>query len=299
MDNMGVSGGPYQAAVYTDAQVRRMCHLQFIVALLPLKHLITSNHSPGLVRGALESHAQVCECWLCRHLKQGGKDDRAARKDTIYEEQDHRNGGASRAFTNPILPNTHSPPQLCDDDFEEHILPCSAYKTGLHHHGINDSDCMRDFLAQPPAVLDTFEREWGFMPTLSLYLPSVQDVRTFTDEVGRSRTWNGEPLEGFIVSATVRSSKPLEAPPPRADGSSFFFKVKFDESFMMYRDWREIKKAILARGEGAKLPKSNIARAEAKVYVKWVREEIKEHAKLFDGYTKGHRIIATHERFFK
>ena len=26
------------------------------------------------------------------------------------------------------------------------------------------------------------------------------------------------------------------SPPPYADGSSFFFKVKFDEPYMMYRD---------------------------------------------------------------
>jgi tRNA ligase len=67
----------------------------------------------------------------------------------------------------------------------------------------------------------------------------------------------------------------------------------------MYRDWREITKALLTRGEGAKLPKSKMARPETKVYVKWVREEIKKHPELFDGYTKGHGIIATRERFLR
>ena len=199
-------------------------------------------------------------------------------------------------------------PQLCDDNFEEHVLPYSAEKTGLHLHGIND--CARHFRTQPPAVLDAFAREWGFIPTPSLELPSLQEVRAFTDEVGRSGTWNGEALEGFVVRTTVRSSsEPSSGPtdrcatpdarPPYAAGSSFFFKVKFDEPYMMYRDWREITKALLARGEGANLPKSKMARPETKVYVQWVKDDIKNNPDLFDGYVKGHGIIATRERFLR
>ena len=190
--------------------------------------------------------------------------------------------------------------QLCDDNFEEHVLPYSAEKTGLHLHGINK--CSRHFQTQPTAVLEAFAREWGFISTLSFELPSLQEVKAFTEEVGRSGKWNGEALEGFVVRTSVRSSEPADqrdARPPYAAGSSFFFKVKFDEPYMMYRDWREITKALLARGEEAKLPKGKMARPETKVYVKWVRDEIKKHPELFDGYVHGHGIIATRERFFR
>ena len=130
----------------------------------------------------------------------------------------------------------------------------------------------------------------------------MQDVKAFTDEIGRSGTWNGEALEGFVVRTTVSSSPSgpsSDARPPYAAGSSFFFKVKFDEPYMMYRDWREITKTLLARGEGANLPKSKMARPETKVYVKWVKGEIKKHPALFDGYAWGHGIIATRERFLR
>jgi len=190
--------------------------------------------------------------------------------------------------------------QLCDDNFEEHVLPYSADKTGLHLHGINE--CSRHFRTQPTAVVDAFAREWGFIATLSLELESAQGVKDFTDEVGRTGKWNGEALEGFVVRTTVRSSASADhrdTRPPYSDGSSFFFKVKFDEPYMMYRDWREITKSLLARGESAKLPKSKMARPETKVYVKWVKEEIKRHPALFDGFTQGHGIIATRERFLR
>ena len=130
----------------------------------------------------------------------------------------------------------------------------------------------------------------------------MQQVKSFTEEVARSGKWNGEALEGFVVRTTVReseSSSDAAGQPPYADGSSFFFKVKFDEPYMMYRDWREITKALLSRGESAKLPKSKMARPETQVYVKWVKGEIMNHPELFDGYSKGHGIIATRERFLK
>jgi tRNA ligase len=68
---------------------------------------------------------------------------------------------------------------------------------------------------------------------------------------------------------------------------------------MMYRDWREITKSLLSKGESAKLPKNKMARPETKTYVAWVKDEIKRNPSLFEGYTKGHGIIATRERFLE
>jgi tRNA ligase len=121
-------------------------------------------------------------------------------------------------------------------------------------HGINE--CSRHFQTQPAAVLEAFAREWGFIPTPSLELPSVQGVEAFTDEVGRSGTWNGEAFEGFVVRTTVRSfifivvigpPDRRDARPPYAAGSSFFCEVKFDEPYMMYR--------LAPNHEGASFPR--------------------------------------------
>ncbi|KAI9453840.1 RNA ligase-domain-containing protein [Lactarius psammicola] len=255
----------------------------FIAALSPSKLLVTSKHSLGPVQGLPESHAQVGERWLHRHLERAGKTT-----EQLAEALWAKNWTVAT--------------ELCDDGFEEHVLPYSVEKTGLHLHGINE--CSRHFRTQPTPVVEAFACEWGFIPTPSLELSSVQDVKTFTEEIGRNGTWNGEALEGFVVRSTVGSSPSgptdrrttSDGRPPYAAGSSFFFKVKFDEPYMMYRDWREITKALLARGESANLPKSKMARPETKVYVKWVRNEINKHPELFDGYTKGHGIIATRER---
>jgi tRNA ligase len=68
---------------------------------------------------------------------------------------------------------------------------------------------------------------------------------------------------------------------------------------MMYRDWREITKSLLSKGESAKLPKNKMARPETQTYVAWVKGEIKRNPSLFEGYSKGHGIIATRKRFLE
>ena len=191
--------------------------------------------------------------------------------------------------------------QLCDDSFEEHVLPYSIEKTGLHLHGLNE--CSRHFKTQSTAVVQTFAREWGFIVTPSHELRSISAVKDFTEDISHSGKWNDEALEGFVVRTTV-SSPPTGGPArtdasPYAPGSSFFFKVKFDEPYMMYRDWREITKSLLSRGENANLPKNKMKRPETKVYVAWVKGEIKRNPMLFEGYTKGHGIISTRERFLQ
>lgn len=94
------------------------------------------------------------------------------------------------------------------------------------------------------------------------------------------------------------SAKAMDVP-PYPPGSSFFFKVKYDEPYMMYRDWREITKVLLSKQLDANIPKSKLRRPESLLYLNWVREEIRKNPAQFKDYTKGHGIIATRERFLK
>ena len=87
---------------------------------------------------------------------------------------------------------------------------------------------------------------------------------------------------------------------PYAPGASFFFKVKFDEPYLMYRDWREATKTLLAKGPAAgNVAKAKLRRAETRLYVDWVCAEIKRDKAQFKDFTKGKGIIATRERFLR
>ncbi|KAI0064052.1 RNA ligase [Artomyces pyxidatus] len=257
----------------------------FIAALSPSKLLVTSKHSLGPVKGADESHAQAGERWLHRHLQTAGKTTEQLAK-VLYEKK----------WT--------AVAELCDDNFEEHVLPYPPEKTGLHLHGLNEATKL--FKTMPPTVVDAFAAEWGFIPTASTVLNSIPEVKAFTEEIGRVGKWNGEAIEGFVVRTTV-SAPPTDgraqaSASPYAPGSSFFFKVKFDEPYMMYRDWREVTKSLLScKGplSEAKIPKSKMKRPETIVYIRWVKEQIQKNPGMFVEYNKGKGIIATREKFLE
>ena len=135
-------------------------------------------------------------------------------------------------------------------------------------------------------------------------LGTILEVKAFTEEIGRKGSWNGEPLEGFVVRTHVTEPPTKGDKPPSASpyppGSSFFFKVKFDEPYMMYRDWREATKILLSKGPSeSNVPRGKMRRPETRMYVRWVIAEIKRDRSQFADFTKGKGIIATRERFLK
>ncbi|KZT07913.1 uncharacterized protein LAESUDRAFT_724384 [Laetiporus sulphureus 93-53] len=259
----------------------------FIAALTPSKLLVTSKHALGPGGRDGESHAQVGERWLRKHLADKGKTDQQLAA-VLWEK------------------NWTAVAELCDDSFEEHVLPYSKEKTGLHLHGLNE--CTRAFKTMTQDIVDAFAHEWGFIPTPSTVLKTIPQVKAFTEEIGRAGKWNDDALEGFVVRTHVvdpptagKSGKtvPVSLSPYKA-GSSFFFKVKFDEPYMMYRDWREVTKILLSKGPTmSNAPKSKLRRKETRLYVKWVIDEIKRDREQFKDYTKGRGIIATRDRFLK
>ncbi|KIM36560.1 hypothetical protein M413DRAFT_449100 [Hebeloma cylindrosporum] len=261
----------------------------FIAAVTPTQLIVTSKHSMGAVDSSVQSqsmsHAQAGEVWLKQYLTKLGKEE----KDMAQELWDK---------------NWTAIAELCDDNFEEHVLGYPPEKTGLHLHGLNVRS--RHFITEDPEVVDDFAERWGFIKTPWTTVNTIKEVRTFTDECAARGEWNGEPVEGFVVRTRVadlpNSARGDPARSPYAADSSFFFKVKFDEPYMMYRDWREVTKTLLSSKaylNPSLLPKSKMKRPETKVYVKWVVNEIKKDPKAFENYTRGKGIIKTRERYLE
>lgn len=194
----------------------------------------------------------------------------------------------------------------------------------------------KHFTTQPQDVVDAFADEWGFIKTHSVVVTTVEEVQDFANKCAENGEWNGEAIEGFVVRtnvslavgdvtpAPVEGEEEVEAPPtkgkgkgkkstatilppPYPAGSTFFFKIKFDEPYMMYRDWREITKMLHSKymkNPGVPLSLSSISekrmrRKETNVYAHWVKQEIERDATQFNNFNKGKGIIATRERFLE
>ncbi|KAG5731794.1 hypothetical protein E4T56_gene1573 [Termitomyces sp. T112] len=274
----------HTASPYTLSLKSNGCII-FIAALTPSKLLITSKHSLGPVSGVQLSHAEAGEAWLRKYLAQKGRTEEDLAK-RLWEK------------------NWTAVAELCDDSFEEHVLAYPPEKTGLHLHGLNVAT--KSFVTLPQSEVDAFAEEWGFIKTASIEIKTIAGVRAFTQEISELGEWNGEAVEGFVVRTHVTeppSGKSKSASvSPYAPGSSFFFKVKFDEPYMMYRDWREVTKKLLGmqgKLDASSVSKAKMQRAETRVYVRWVIEEIKRDRSQFLEYNKGKGIIATRERFLK
>ncbi|KAJ7481011.1 RNA ligase-domain-containing protein [Mycena galericulata] len=278
----------HTTAPYTLSLKSNGC-IVFIAALTPDKLLITSKHSIGAAgeEGKL-SHAAAGEGWLRKYLAEKGhtEADLAA---VLWER------------------NLTAIAELCDDSFEEHVLAIPPEFTGLHLHGLNERT--KAFTTLPHAEVDAFAAEWGFIQTASTELPTIAAVRAFTTEVGKTGSWNGVPVEGFVIRTSVApppSASSQRSTPPYPPGASFFFKVKFDEPYMMYRDWREVTKSLItmrggANGKGKmsveKLSKNKMRRAETQAYARWVIEEIQKDPAAFAQYQQNKGIIAVRDRF--
>ncbi|KAG6895054.1 hypothetical protein C0992_003348 [Termitomyces sp. T32_za158] len=270
----------HTASPYTLSLKSNGCII-FIAALTPSKLLVTSKHSLGSISGVKLSHAEAGEAWLRKYLAQKGR-----------TEEDL----AKRLWEN----NWTAVAELCDDSFEEHVLAYPPEKTGLHLHGLNVST--KAFETLPQFEVDAFAEEWGFIKTPSIEIKTIAGVRAFTQEISELGEWNGEAVEGFVVRTHVTEppSGRGRSASPYAPGSSFFFKVKFDEPYMMYRDWREVTKRLLSlqgKLNASSVSKAKMQRVETKVYVRWVIEEINKDRSQFSEYNKGKGIIATREKF--
>ncbi|KAG8216296.1 RNA ligase-domain-containing protein [Butyriboletus roseoflavus] len=257
----------------------------FVAAISPSDLIVTSKHALGEMGGVLETHSQAGHRWLKTHIASKGKTEEQLAA-ALWEK------------------NWTAIAELCDDDFEEHVLAYPLEKSGLYLHGINET--RKDFHTLPTQVIDAFAEEWGFLKTATITYDTLAEVKAFTDGIAETGKWKGEPLEGFVVRTRIVDPKPgstsRDKRPPYPPGSSFFFKVKFDEPYMMYRDWREITKSLLSTGgslDDAKLPTSKMKRKETQIYLKWVKNEIRANRSAFQGYAQGKGIIATRERFLR
>lgn len=195
--------------------------------------------------------------------------------------------------------------QLCDDSFEEHVIATPDYWTGLHLHGLNYNT--PHFGTKTPEEVADFANEFGFIMTKHVTLNSVAEVKAFTDELAKTGSWEGDMIEGFVVRSTVRAVEGEEATrPPYRPGAPFFFKVKFDEPYLLYRQFRETTRALLPlistpdltpvrEAEIWKKVRAKTRRPEVGVYAEWCGRMLKEEPSLFDNFDRG--VVRVRERF--
>ncbi|KAK4057376.1 tRNA ligase [Microbotryomycetes sp. JL221] len=249
----------------------------FIAALTPAHLIVTSKHSVGPHAAAATnmSHSQRGEWWLEKHLAKVGRS-----KQQLAQELFSRNLTAVA--------------ELCDDSFEEHVLAYPENLTGLHLHGLNTNTAVLTTL--PSSTVASFAKTWGFIETQYNIFPSVMAVKTYCETVestGGIVESDGSitPVEGFVVRGVKKTGQP---------GEPFFWKVKYDEPYLMYREWRELTRKLLhAYPDLDGVNPRKIKNEQSRLYLWWVKRQMQQDVSKFDSWKQGKGIIKTREEFLQ
>nr|ODN93894.1 hypothetical protein L203_00062 [Cryptococcus depauperatus CBS 7841] len=251
-----------------------------------MQKMKTGTESPFAEHEEAKQHAEVGRQWLKKTLEKSGKTEQEL-ADRLW-----------RGNMTAVL-------ELCDDSFEEHVLATPDRWTGLHLHGLNANT--PHFSTASPLEVTQFAQEFGFIPTKYVEASSLDEVKSFTDDVAKTGSWEGDMIEGFVVRCTVKEAAEKDSgKPPYKIGAPFFFKIKFEEPYLLYRQFREITRAMLPllsttedsqRESVWKTIRAKAKRPEVKVYAEWVERMMKTDPMLFDNYKKG--VVKVRERFLE
>ncbi|RKP37052.1 RNA ligase-domain-containing protein [Dimargaris cristalligena] len=245
--------GPYELTVKENG-----C-LILVAALDASTLLVTSKHAVGPGKDAQYSHSQVGRRWVTRHLQEIGR--------TEAELAEFLWGHRSTAVF-----------ELCDDEFEEHILEYTDRRRGLYLHGINRNT--RDLHTWPSELVTRVADVFGFHRTGYFTESTHTDVKAFADEIRQAQALDGRAVEGFVVRCREK-----------ATGQDFMYKIKYDEPYLMYREWREITKRIISRKPfRTQYPLS-------RAYAQWIRGYLSQDPTRGPGFLRNQGIIAARNAF--
>lgn len=251
--------GPYELSVKENG-----CII-FISGLEDGTLLVCSKHSTGARQDASQSHARVGEKWIQRHVESVGRTTADLAK-TLRDM------------------NMTAVGELCDDEFEEHVLAYPPELAGLYIHGINFN--LPEFATLSGSEVHQFADEWGFKKAEYQIIQDLDEVKNFLNKCAETGSWNGRDTEGFVVRCKLRDSKGN----PSVD---WFFKYKFEEPYLMYRQWRECTKAVIAGNP----PKYKKHQKITEAYLLYARKRLAHNPQLAKAYNQNHGIIQMRDGF--
>jgi tRNA ligase len=253
--------GPYELSVKENG-----CII-FLSGLEDDTLLVCSKHSTGTRADTDVSHAQAGERWVERHVKSVGK----SVKDLARELRQL---------------NATAVGELCDDSFEEHVLAYDESAAGIYLHGINYN--MPQFMTCPGPEVHAFADKWGFKKAKFVVYDDIDSVKRFLDGCAESGTWDGRETEGFVIRCQKNEGG-------RGPFEDWFFKYKFEEPYLMYRQWRECTKAVIA----GKVPRIKKHKKITEEYLHYARRQLAKNPQLAKDYQHNHGIIAMREGFLQ
>lgn len=181
--------------------------------------------------------------------------------------------------------------ELCDDEFEEHVLPYPKDKSGLYVHGLNYNTIT--FKTLPMEQVLQFAKEWGFKYVSYLTYDNADELFKFLHKCSETGTYNGREIEGFVI----RCHRQLHTNGD-TDGDCFFFKYKFEQPYLLYRQFREVTKQLL-NGTPINSIKIKKNKPITKKYLQFVEKLFEQEPEIARNFENGFDIIKVRQLFLQ
>ncbi|CDK28724.1 unnamed protein product [Kuraishia capsulata CBS 1993] len=248
--------GPYEVSIKENGCIA------FISTLPDGSLVVCSKHSTGKRDDATKNHATTAESALENQLKKHG-----------IQRQELAEALQELGCTAVV--------EYCDDEFEEHVLPYKGDNSGLYLHGLNYN--MPTFKTYPMSYVEKFGEKFGFMKVDYFKESNVENLFAFLEECSKTGTYKGRETEGFVVRC-------------KREGLDFFFKYKFEEPYLLYRQFREVTKEFIG---GKKVQEMKIKQHRLAVldYLNFVIPILSASPELKENYLNNHGIISLREEY--
>lgn len=225
--------------------------------------VVCSKHSTGPRDDVDRNHAYAGEQFLLSQLKSIGIEPQQLALE-LYQN------------------NVTAVAEYCDDTFEEHILEYTNDDVGLYLHGINYNETT--FRTWDMDSVSEFARKYNFKQIKYENFNDFTLLKKFLEECSNSGTYHGQEVEGFVIRCKTREN-----------GNDFFFKYKFEEPYLMYRQWREVTKDYIStKSRVFKFKKHKFITNK---YLDFVIPILDSSPALCEEYMKGFGIIKLRNEF--
>lgn len=250
--------GPYTITVKSNGCI------VFISGLADGTLVVCSKHSTGKRNDIQKNHAMAAQRALEAQLDKVGmtKLDLAQ---TLYDSK------------------LTAVAEFCDDNFEEHVLEYRGNRAGLYLHGLNFNTAK--FRTYPMELVNAFGNRFGFKRTEFIRKDTFDETVSYLKDVTRTGLFEGQQVEGFVVRCFNR-----------ADDIDFFFKYKFEEPYLLYRELREVTKQYIRGGmENVHFGKHKLICMD---YLKFIIPYLHENPDIKDRYLENKGVIELRKKYF-
>lgn len=178
--------------------------------------------------------------------------------------------------------------ELCDDSYEEHVVPYPPERAGLYLHGLNLNTKELQTLSMD-TVAD-FAETWGFRKVKSTYFDTFDAVMEYAAQIENQGKYSDQETEGLVIRC-------------KRNGQDFFFKYKIEQPYFLYRQFREATLKLFCSDNKRNVREVLALYPDFKritlAYLEFAEDYFKEYPEEIKNYENNIGIIKLRQEFLK